>query len=90
MKVRHIGCVTKCISPSGPAANKKFAGYATVQGQDTARKLVQSGRIISAIKLLELLNPKISREQAKMVVHSFGLSSESRWPIDEIQPVRCL
>lgn len=82
--------MTKSLNPPESMVNEKFAALAAVEGQETARKLAQTGRIISAIKLLELMNPKLSRQHAKKVVNSFGYSSEPRWPHDDGQPLRCL
>jgi hypothetical protein len=67
-----------------------------ILGVETAIKLARSGRVISAIKHIEVANPGISREKAKGIVYSFGYNGESRWPeLDRWPerhrlPVRCL
>ena len=80
----------------GDALNGPAADRMTILGVKTAINFVRSGRIISAIKHIEVANPGISREKAKSIVYSFGYSCEMRWPELEKWPerdrqrIRCL
>lgn len=62
----------------------------TVVGLEAAIRYVQAGRFISAVKLVESLNPSLTRQQAKAVVNAFGYSNEFKWPEEQSLPVRCL
>jgi hypothetical protein len=57
---------------------------------DAAIVHARAGRMISAIRLLEELNPGLGREKAKATVRSFGYGREVRWPETEIRYMRCL
>jgi hypothetical protein len=46
--------------------------YAKLKGMDSASDLARNGKFIFAIKLLERLNPEITREEAKAAVDSLG------------------
>lgn len=54
--------------------------YAQLKGMDAASELARSGKFIFAIKLLERLNPEITREVAKAAVDSFGYGKQSKPP----------
>jgi hypothetical protein len=74
----------------GVSANRRSLNYAAIRGVDTAVRFARSGRLISAIKLIESANPGISRKTAKAVVRSFGYDSKLRWPEEDRGPLRCL
>ncbi|WP_138223157.1 hypothetical protein [Nibricoccus aquaticus] len=46
--------------------------YAKLKGMDSAADLARSGKFIFAIKLIERMNPELTREQAKAAVDSLG------------------
>jgi hypothetical protein len=46
--------------------------YAKLKGMDSASDLARSGKFIFAIKLIERMNPELTREQAKAAVDSLG------------------
>jgi hypothetical protein len=54
--------------------------YAKLKGIDSASELARSGKFIFAIKLLERMNPEITREIAKAAVDSLGYGKASRPP----------
>ena len=54
--------------------------YAQLKGLDAASELARSGKFIFAIKLLERLNPEITREVAKAAVDSFGYGRGTKPP----------
>jgi hypothetical protein len=80
----------------GASLNKRSFDRTTIVGVETAMKFARFGRLISAIKYIEVANLGISRETAKMIVRSFGYGGESRWqelekwPEQDGQSVRCL
>ncbi len=61
-----------------------------LRGVEQAVGFARSGRLISAIKHLELANPGLAREEAKTIVRSFGYGRVVRWPEPEKLPVRRL
>jgi hypothetical protein len=52
--------------------------YSKLKGMDGANEFARNGKFIFAIKLLERLNPEISREVAKAAVESFGYGKRSK------------
>lgn len=52
--------------------------YSKLKGMDAASDLARSGKFIFAIKLLERMNPEITREVAKAAVESFGYGKRSK------------
>ena len=80
----------------GAALNEPSVDGIAILGVEGAIKLARRGRVISAIRHIEVANPEISREKAKEIVYSFGYNCESRWPELERWPerdrlsVRCL
>ena len=52
--------------------------YAKLKGMDAASDLARSGKFIFAIKLLERMNPEISREIAKAAVDSLGYGKRTK------------
>lgn len=71
-------------------ANERWVADAAWRGLDTAAGYARVGRLISAIKHLELVNPGMTREEAKAFVHALGYGRELRWPEPEKLPVRRL
>ena len=74
----------------GAALNEPSVDRLAILGVERAIKFARCGRVISAIKHIEVANPELSREKAKEIVYSFGYHGESRWPELDKQPVRCL
>jgi hypothetical protein len=75
-------------SAFGSVLNEPPVDPTAVAGLEDAVKLARCGRIISAIKHIERANPEISREEAKVIIYSFGYGGESRWPELERWPER--
>lgn len=59
-------------------------------GMELAIRYARGGRLISAMKFIELANPWLTREQVKAVVNSLGYGDEFKWPEEQKLPVRCL
>ena len=49
-----------------------------LKGLEAAKELVQDGKFIFAIKLLERYNPELTRADAKAAVDSFGLTTQPK------------
>jgi hypothetical protein len=89
MKMRWCGCGRFC-SGIFPAILGRDVGairaqgygmdYAKLKGMDSASDLARSGKFIFAIKLLERMNPEITREQAKAAVDSLGYGKAAKSP----------
>ena len=85
-----MGVKTESIGRTEAGASPRAFEDGTVQGLEKAVQYARSGRIISAIKHLEAVNPELTREQAKALVRSFDCVREARWPEQLRLPVRCL
>ena len=81
---------TKPLKCFGTASPGREDDGSPLYGLEEARKLARSGRFISAIKYLEAANLNVTREQAKVIVNSFGLDREFLWPENDRRPLRCL
>jgi hypothetical protein len=68
----------------------KTVECASLAGVAKAVYYAKTGRLITAVKHIEMANSGISREKAKAIVNSFGYGRELRWPEAEKLPVRCL
>lgn len=71
-------------------ANALEIDVTTLIGIEVAARYARGGRIISAVKFIEVANPWLTREQAKVVVNSFGFGDEFKWPEEQKFSVRCL
>jgi len=76
----------KVLIRDGAAGGRRLAGGAKAGGLAWARALARGGRLISAIKNLEAVNPDLPRDTARAIVDSFGYGRESRWPELEKNP----
>jgi hypothetical protein len=54
--------------------------YAKLKGMDSASDLARNGKFIFAIKLIERMNPELTREQAKAAVDSLGYGKATKAP----------
>ncbi len=54
--------------------------YAKLKGMDSASDLARNGKFIFAIKLVERMNPELTREQAKAAVDSLGYGKATKSP----------
>jgi hypothetical protein len=52
--------------------------HSKLKGLDAANEFARNGKFIFAIKLLERLNPEITRADAKAAVDSFGYGKQSK------------
>ena len=79
----------KTDKPTGTTLRGQAEGNAEIYGLEEAKKLVRSGRFISAIKYLEAANRDITLEQAKAIVQAFGYSQDFRGLEMNNQTIRC-
>ena len=76
----------KALVRDGAAGGRRVAEGTKAGGLAWARALARAGRLISAIKHLEAVNPGLPRDTARAIVDSFGYGRESRWPEMERNP----